>query len=375
MIGVARTDTSVIGRWWWTVDRWSLAAVALLIALGAILVAAASPAVAEQIGRSQFHFVLRHLIMLGPAVVILIAASLMSTQMIRRVSLVVLVASLVGVAATLVVGAEIKGATRWIQLAGFSLQPSEFLKPAFAVIAAWLFATRYARTDFPGNLMATVLWLAATLLLALQPDLGMAVVLSGIWGVQLFLAGLPLILVVGLIVAGIAGLATAYYVFDHVASRIDRFLDPESGDNYQIERSLEAFQSGGLFGVGPGEGVIKRHLPDAHADFIFAVAGEEFGLFWCLALVGLFGFIVLRAASRLAQSQDLFVLLAGAGLVTMIGGQALINMGSTLHLIPTKGMTLPLISYGGSSLLAVAFAIGTLLALTRKGSGRHGGVP
>ncbi|MCA8931783.1 MAG: cell division protein FtsW [Rhodospirillaceae bacterium] len=374
MIGVARTDPTVIGRWWWTVDRWSLGAVGLLIVLGAILVAAASPPVAHRLGLSEFHFVQRHLSMLVPAVCILLASSLMSVQSIRRAGLVVLVLSLLGVAATLVVGSEIKGATRWIALPGLSLQPSEFLKPAFAVIAAWLFATRYARADFPGNLMATVLWLISTALLLLQPDLGMVVVLFTIWGVQFFLAGLPMLLVVALVGLAVFGGVGSYFAFDHVSSRIDRFLDPAAGDNYQIERSLEAFQAGGLFGVGPGEGVVKRALPDAHADFIFAVAGEEFGLLWCLLMVALFAFVVLRACARLAHSRDLFVVLAGAGLVTMIAAQALINMGSTLHLIPTKGMTLPFISYGGSSLLATAFATGMLLALTRKGSD-HGGLP
>ncbi|MCB9959563.1 MAG: cell division protein FtsW [Rhodospirillaceae bacterium] len=373
MIGVARTDPTVIGRWWWTVDRWSLGAVGLLIVLGAILVAAASPPVAHRLGLGEFHFVQRHLTMLVPAIAILVASSLMSVQMIRRAGLVMLVLSLLGVAATLVVGTEIKGATRWISLPGLSLQPSEFLKPAFAVIAAWLFATRYARNDFPGNLMATVLWLLSTALLLLQPDLGMVVVLFIIWGVQFFLAGLPMLLVVALVALAVFGGVGSYFAFDHVSSRIDRFLDPTAGDNYQIERSLEAFQAGGLFGVGPGEGVIKRALPDAHADFIFAVAGEEFGLLWCLLMVALFGFVVLRACARLAHSRDLFVVLAGAGLVTMIAAQALINMGSTLHLIPTKGMTLPFISYGGSSLLATAFATGMLLALTRKGPD-HGGL-
>ena len=372
MMSVARTDTSIIGRWWWTVDRWSLGAIGLLLGFGALLVAAASPAVADRLDLPEFHFVQRHLLLMGPAVAVLLAVSLLTPAAVRRLSLFVLVGSLLATAATLVVGAEIKGATRWLPLPGMSLQPSEFVKPAFAVVAAWLFANQHIRRGVPGNALATALWLLVVALLLMQPDLGMAVVVSAIWGVQFFVAGLPLILVGALIVLAVGGVVGAYFTFDHVASRIDRFLDPSSGDSYQIERSLEAFRNGGLWGVGPGEGVVKEYLPDAHADFIFAVAGEEFGLLWCLVLVILFAFVVHQAFRRLANSGDLFVLLAGAGLTALFGVQALINMGSTLHLIPTKGMTLPFISYGGSSLLALGYATGMLLALTRRHSQAEG---
>lgn len=369
MVAVARTDTSILGRWWWTVDRLSLAAICLLIGFGAILIAAASPPVAERLGLDGFHFAQRHLILIVPALAILIGSSLLSPTAIRRVSLLVLAAGLLGIVATLLVGQEIKGATRWLHLPGLSLQPSEFVKPAFAVVAAWLFSQRATRPEASGQALSVTIYALIVGLLLLQPDLGMAVVVTAVWGVQFFLAGLPMVLVVGLAVIAVVALIGSYFTFDHVASRIDRFLDPSSGDNYQISRSLEAFARGGVWGVGPGEGTVKQHLPDAHADFIFAVAGEEFGLLWCLLLVALFGFVVLRGFARVLGDSSLFVMLAAAGLAVQFGVQALINMGSTLHLIPTKGMTLPFISYGGSSLLALAYGTGMLLALTRRRSG------
>jgi cell division protein FtsW len=371
-LGVARTDTSILGRWWWTVDRWSLAALGLLIGFGAILIAAASPPVAERLGLDEFHFVRRHLVMLAPALAILFGCSLLSPAGVRRVSVLVLAAGILGLVATLLVGIEIKGATRWIHLPGMSLQPSEFVKPAFAVIAAWMFAQQKTRDDYPGYLIATALFLTILVLLLMQPDMGMAVVLTAIWGVQFFLAGLPVVLVIGLGTAAVGGMIGSYFLFDHVASRIDRFLDPSSGDSYQIDRSLEAFTNGGLWGTGPGEGTVKLHIPDAHADFIFAVAGEEFGLLLCLVLVALFAFIVLRGFVRVTAGGSLFVLLAAAGLLALFGIQALVNMGSTLHLIPTKGMTLPFVSYGGSSLLALAYGMGMMLALTRRRPGAGG---
>jgi cell division protein FtsW len=372
MIGVARTDQTIVGRWWWTVDRWSLAAIGLLIGFGAILIAAASPPVAARLGLDEFFFARRHLIYLGPAVAILLATSLLPPAGVRRLAGIMLLAGLAGLAATLLVGEEIKGATRWLQLPGFSLQPSEFVKPAFAVVTAWLFAQQQTRPDFPGNAIATALYAVIIVLLLLQPDLGMAVVATAIFAIQFFLAGLPMIFVTALGALSVGGLVAAYFAFDHVASRIDRFFDPSSGDNYQVERSLEAFVNGGLWGTGPGEGEVKRLLPDAHADFIFAVAGEEFGLLWCLVLVALFAFVVLRSFIRAAADSDLFVMLAASGLAALFGAQALINMGSALHLIPTKGMTLPFLSYGGSSLLALAAGMGMLLALTRRRPGAGG---
>ena len=362
----ARTDRSELGRWWWTVDRWSLVAIVLLMGLGAILLLAASPAAGERIGLDSFHLAKRQFTLLPVALAVLAGVSLSSPRWTRRLAVLGLLGAMLLCAVALLAGSEIKGATRWISLLGFSLQPSEFLKPCFAVTAAWMFAARKDDPAVPGVHIATGLWLLCGALLLLQPDVGQFFVLSAIWGVQFFLSGLPLLWVVAILIGGICALVGTYFALPHVAARIDSFLDPDAGDRYQINRSIEAFSSGGLLGRGPGEGTVKSHLPDAHSDFIFAVAGEEFGLLVCLAIVGLFAFVVLRGFSRVLQDNSLFVLLASAGLLTQLALQALINMASALHLIPTKGMTLPFISYGGSSLLAMALAMGMLLALTRR---------
>ena len=362
----ARSDTSVLGRWWWTVDRWTLAAVGALIAFGIIMALAASPAVAERIGLDYFYFARRQLIYLPVALALMIGASLLSPTGVFRAAMVTLTIFSLLVVATFVIGTEIKGARRWIGLGPISVQPSEFLKPAFAVAAAWLFASARTGDIKHGNLISIATFGTIVGLLLLQPDVGMSVVISVVWSAQFFLAGLPLYWAVLLIVGGAGALVAAYFTLHHVASRIDRFLDPSSGDSYQVDRSLEAFINGGLFGRGPGEGTVKEVLPDAHSDFVFAVAGEEFGLFVCLIIVGLFAFIVLRGFARALQETDLFILLATAGLLVQFGLQAVINMGSTLRLLPTKGMTLPFVSYGGSSLIAMGLCIGFLLALTRK---------
>jgi cell division protein FtsW len=362
----ARTDTSVVGRWWWTVDRWTLTALACIIGIGAVLILAASPAVATRIHLDTYHFVKRQLIMLPPAFAIMFGVSLLSPIAIRRIATIGMLVGLALLAMTLVVGAEIKGARRWIAFAGLSLQPSEFIKPCFGVFTAWMFSEQRKALGFPGNLIAIGLYGLVLVLLLAQPDLGMAVVVSAMWFTQFFLAGLPMFLVVAFALLGGFGLVGAYFTFPHVASRIDRFLDPASGDSFQIERSMEAFMNGGLWGRGPGEGTIKAVIPDAHADFIFAVAGEEFGLFTCLIIVSLFAFVVLRGFGRLLHETNLFVLLAGTGLLVQFGLQAIINMASALHLMPTKGMTLPFISYGGSSLLALGLGMGMILALTRR---------
>lgn len=367
MITFDRTDQSVFGRWWWTVDRWQLVALAILMAMGTVLITAASPPVAERIGIDDtFYFVERHLLMLIPAAVVMMSVSLLSPRGVARTAVVVYLVALALVAATLVVGVEIKGARRWIHIPGLSLQPSEFVKPAFAVVAAWLFSLSRTTQGFPGSFVSMVLYGGTVGLLLMQPDLGMAFVLSAVWFTQFFLAGLNVLLVVALGVLGVAGLVMAYFTFPHVTSRIDRFLDPQAGDTYQVSRSLEAFANGGLMGTGPGQGTVKFSLPDAHADFIFAVAGEELGLVACLLIVITFGFIVLRGFARVFNENNYFVILATAGLLVQFGLQAMINMGSALHLMPTKGMTLPFISYGGSSLLALGFGMGMVLALTRK---------
>ncbi|MGB0571803.1 MAG: FtsW/RodA/SpoVE family cell cycle protein [Alphaproteobacteria bacterium] len=366
MTPFTRADTSILGQWWWTVDRWSLAAIATLMAFGALLAAASSPAVAERIGLDEFYFIKRHFMLLPIAIAMILAVSALTPTQVRRMAVIAFLGCLALLAVTLIFGSEIKGARRWLSVAGFSLQATEFVKPMFAVVAAWLFSEASRDPRFPGRLICTGLFATVIALVIAQPDLGQAVVITSVWMAQFFLAGLPMWLVAGLVVLGVSGLIGSYFTLSHVASRIDRFIDPKSGDTYQIERSIEAFSSGGLFGRGPGEGQVKQVLPDAHADFVFAVAGEELGLFVVLFIVALFAFIVLRGMTRAMSEQNLFILLAVAGLLVQFGIQALINMGSSLQLIPTKGMTLPFISYGGSSLLGVALGLGMTLALTRR---------
>ncbi len=370
MTTFARTDRSLLTRWWWTVDRWTLAAIAAIIAVGAILTLAASPPVAERIGLEAFHFARRQFVFLACAAVLMLGVSFLSPRGVRRLAASLMALSLALLVLTLFKGAEIKGAVRWLQIGGFSLQASEFAKPAFAVVAAWLFAQRRLDERFPGYLLATLLFGVVAGLLLLQPDVGQTMVIAALWGIQFFLAGLPLILVAA-IAAVFLGLSVgAYFIFSHVQARVDRFLDPSAGEGYQVGRALEAIRNGGLFGRGPGEGHIKSVLPDAHADFIFAVAGEEFGLVMCLIVVALFLFVVLRGFSRVLKDEDLFILIAVAGLLTQFGLQAAINMASAIHLMPPKGMTLPFVSYGGSSTLALGIAMGMVLALTRARPGQ-----
>lgn len=362
----ARTDQSVLGRWWWTVDRGLLAAFMALIIFGVVLVAAASPPVAERIGLGSSHFIIRHFIMLMPAIGVMFAVSLLSQRNVWRLASIVLAAGAFLMVLVLLLGSEIKGAQRWIHLPGFSLQPSEFVKPAFAVVAAWFMARQKDLPEFPGDRIAAAIYGVIVALLLLQPDLGMTVVVTAIYGALIFLAGFPFWLLAAFGCAAVGLMVGSYFMLDHVRSRIDRFLDPAAGDNYQVQKALEAFQNGGLFGTGPGQGKVKLGLPDAHADFIFAVAGEELGLVVTLVLLGIFAFVILRGFNRVMDSPAIFPLLATAGLLVMFGFQALIHMGSSLHILPAKGMTLPFISYGGSSLWAMAFAMGMVLSLTRK---------
>jgi cell division protein FtsW len=363
-----RVDRRPVALWWWTIDRWTVGALVLLIGFGAVMSMAASPPVALRLGYAPWHFVNRQLAAVPLALAIMFAASLASPRTIRRVALAGFAIALALVVLTFLVGAEVKGARRWIELPLFSLQPSEFAKPTFAVVAAWLFAEQSERPRFPGNAISIGLFLTLIALLLKQPDFGMAFVVAVVWFAQFFMAGLRLYWVASGIVAGVSGLVGAYLWLPHVTTRVNGFLNPVAGtgQNYQINRSLEAFANGGLWGRGPGEGTVKDHLPDAHADFVFAVTGEEFGLVVCLIIVIVFGFIVLRGFSRLLQEPNLFVLLAASGLLIEFGLQAVINMASTLHLIPTKGMTLPFLSYGDSSMVALALGMGMLLALTRR---------
>ena len=364
--GLSRADVSVLGRWWWTVDRWTLSAVVGLIGFGYIMMLAASPAVAERIHVARDTFIFKQVVFLLLAAAVVVAVSMLSPRGVKRLALAGFFIALALTALTMVSGVEIKGARRWINLPLMTVQPSEFLKPCFAVVAAWLIAEGQKTRAFPGMTVALGMFAVVALLLKSQPDIGMLAVVTAVLFAQLFVAGLNLLFVgagAGLLAAGAVA---AYTLFPHVRSRIMRFMDPAAGDNYQVTTALEAFGSGGLLGRGPGEGHVKDVLPDAHADFVFAVAGEEFGLLVCVLMIGLFAVVVFRGLLRSFKEEDMFIVLATSGLVTSFGLQAFVNMASTLHLIPTKGMTLPFVSYGGSSALAVAVGVGMLLALTRQ---------
>jgi cell division protein FtsW len=363
---VSRADKSRFADWWWTVDRVLLVAVGVLIVAGIVLALAASPAVAERLGYESFYFVKRHLAFLVPAVAVMVATSFLSPRQVRRVSLIVLIVSIVLMLAALFVGTEVKGARRWIDIAGFTIQASEFMKPAFIVIAAWLFAENSRRNDIPGNAFAVILLAMVVALLVAEPDFGQTILVVIAWGALFFMAGLSWPWIATLSGLAVAGIVAAYVALPHVAIRIDRFLEPASGDTFQIDKALASIMRGGWFGQGPGEGIIKRVIPDAHTDFIFAVAAEEFGILACIALVSVVAVVVFRGLSRSTRTDDAFVRLAGAGLVVLFGVQSAINMAVNLNLMPAKGMTLPFISYGGSSMIAVAFGMGLLLALTRR---------
>ena len=366
----SRRDNSILGRWWWTVDRWSFGVILMIMIIGVLLSFAASPPVADRLGIGGFFFVKRHMLMVFPALAVMIGASLLMPRHIRRLAVLVYFAGLVLMVATILTGMEVKGAKRWINLGGFSLQASEFVKPVLAVISAWMMSEKLRNPTFPGISMSFLFMSMYVFLLILQPDFGMTIVTVATWGCQLFVAGIPLFWMAFVAGTGLMGALGAYMFLPHVTRRVDQFLDPSSGDPkhdlYQITQSLEAFKNGGFFGRGPGEGIVKKHIPDAHADFVFAVAGEEFGVLVCLLIVALFGFVVIRSYLRVVNEQSLFVMLATAGIAFQFGMQSLVNMASTLHIIPTKGMTMPFVSYGGSSMLALGLGMGIVMALTRK---------
>src|SRR3954453_24089147 len=363
---VSRVERTRYANWWWTVDRLMLAALAVLMLTGIVLSLAASPAVATRIGLDAFYFVNRQAMFLIPSLVVMIATSFLAPRQIRRVALVVFFLALAMTAATLFFGAEVKGARRWIVLAGVNIQPSEFVKPAFVILISWLFAESARKSDMPANTMALGVLAAVVVPLVLQPDFGQTMLIALVWGSLFFMAGMRMVWVGGLGGAAAVGLVGAFYFVADGANGNNRFMDPASGDTYQVSNAIESFVRGGWFGQGPGEGTVKRILPDSHADFVFAVAAEEFGIVLCLALVALFSFIVIRALQHAFRDQDPFMRFATAGLAILFGTQSAINMAVNLHLIPAKGMTLPFISYGGSAVISLAYGMGMLLALTRE---------
>jgi cell division protein FtsW len=363
---VSRAERSAFGDWWWTVDRLLIAGLAVLMLSGLVFLMAGGPPVAERLGLSTFHFVNRQVLFLIPALCIMIPVSFLSLRHIRRLALLVYGVGMALVLLAFQYGPEIKGAHRWIVIGPLGIQPSEFVKPAFVVLSAWAFSEGARRKDVPGTLLAFLLLPATIIPLILQPDFGQTMLVTIVWCGLFFVAGLHWFWVMGLGGAGLLGIGAAYQFLPHVRARIERFLDKDSGDSFQVDTAMEAFSRGGWLGRGPGEGTVKRILPDAHTDFIFAVTAEEFGIVVCLLLLMLFAFIVVRGLALARRSEDTFCRLAATGLIFMFGLQACINMMVNVHLMPAKGMTLPFISYGGSSLLSLALGMGFLIALTRR---------
>jgi cell division protein FtsW len=348
---VSRADRGPLADWFWTIDRFFLVAFVLLMGVGFMLSFAASPAVAERIGLNSFHFVERHALFLLPSLVVMIGLSFLTPRQVRRTAIVLLIISLALMVLALFFGVEVKGSRRWIGV-------------GIVVVCAWLFAEHARQPEIPGNLFAIILFGIVAALLVAQPDLGQTILTSVVWGGMFFMAGMPWLWIVLLGGVGAGGIVTAYYMLPHVTARFDKFLTGE-GDRFQIETAHEAILQGGWFGQGPGEGIVKRILPDSHTDFVFSVAAEEFGIIFCMALVAIFAFIVLRGLNHAFKERNDFNRFAVAGLVLQIGMQSLINIGVNLELMPAKGMTLPLISYGGSSMIAICITAGFILALTR----------
>lgn len=362
----ARTDNSVVSRWWWTVDRWTLFFVLTLAAIGVWLTFSASPAVAHNIGFDSFHFATRQIVFLLLALVTTIVVSMMDIKTIRRGAILAFPVFLLLLLATLVLGPEIKGSTRWLRFGGLSLQPSEFMKPVLFICTAWLLSSKFGDQAMPAKRMATVIFLLVVSILVLQPDFGQTFLIGLVFVGQLLIAGLSLLWVGVALCVGLAVLVLGYLFVPHVTKRIDKFIDPQSGDNYQTQRALEAFREGGILGKGPGEGTVKMNLPDAHTDYIFAVLGEEFGALACMVVLLLIAGIVVRGYIHMRQEEDPFKLIALVGLVMQFAVQSSINIAVNLNLMPSKGMTLPFVSYGGSSMLALAAGMGVILALSRR---------
>ncbi len=361
-----RDAEPILPKWWRTVDRWTLTCILLLFCIGVLLGLAASPPLAAKNGFEPFHYVERQAVFGGLAIVAMILTSMMAPQLVRRLAVIGFLVAFVAMAFLPFFGTDFgKGATRWYSLGFASVQPSEFLKPGFVVMAAWMMAAAQELNGPPGRLWSFILCIAIVFMLALQPDFGQACLVLFGWGVMYFVAGAPMVLLVGM--AGLVVFAgtLAYSHSDHFARRIDGFLSPDIDPTTQLGYATNAIREGGLFGVGVGEGQVKWSLPDAHTDFIIAVAAEEYGLILVLTIIVLYMSIVIRSLLRLMRERDPFIRLAGTGIVCILGVQAMINIGVAVRLLPAKGMTLPFVSYGGSSVIASGIAVGMLLAFTR----------
>lgn len=363
----ARVSDPILPRWWRTVDRWSLSCVFGLFAMGLLLGLAASVPLAEKNNLPQFYYVSRQAVFGGMAMIVAVGFSMASPVTVRRLGVLGCAVALAAVLSLPIIGTDFgKGAVRWLSFGFASIQPSEFLKPGFVALVAWLMAASQEVGGPPGRMYSFFFVVFVVLVLAMQPDFGQATLILTSWCVMYFVAGAPLVLL-----GAVAGIATfggfmAYGSSEHFARRIDGFLSPTIDPRTQIGYATNAIQEGGFFGVGVGEGSVKWQLPDAHTDFIIAVAAEEYGVIMVMVIIALYATIVVRSLMRLRRERDAFTRIAGTGLACAFGVQALVNMGVAVRLLPAKGMTLPFVSYGGSSVIASGIAVGMLLALTRK---------
>ena len=368
----ARTDRSKLGVWWWTTDHLLLGAAAILIMLGVMLSFGNSPAAAARMNvPDPFHFAIRQCLFAFGGAATLLGVSMMSPKGVKRAAVLIYLVSIAIMIGLPLLGHHAKGATRWLEFGGFSLQPSEFMKPALMIVASWMFAEGQKGEGVPGVTIAFVLYAIAVVLLLLQPDVGQTVLITVAFGAAFFMAGVPFAWIMGLGTAALGGGISLYFLFGHVAARIHKFVSPETADTLQIDKAQAAIAAGGLFGRGPGEGILKRQIPDVHTDFAYSGAAEEYGLIFSLFLIALLAFIVIRGLYKSMKLSDPFEQVAAAALFVLVGQQAFINLAVNLKLIPTKGMTLPFISYGGSSMLAMGLTMGMALALTRKRPGAY----
>ena len=369
MKGVSRLDDGLLARWWLSIDRPSLAALGAIVMIGLVLIFAAGPGAAERFRiENEFHFAMRQFLFLGPAIAVVFFASLLSPLQARRFGVFLFAGCIVLMIVALISAEPINGAKRWLDFGPLLLQPSEFAKPGFVIFAAWMLAEGARDPKFPGGAIAMGVYLVFSAMLMAQPDYGQWALISGVWAMMFFIAGWSWLWIGLLALAGAGAMMMAYQFSPHVAQRIDGFLNPEAGANYQVDRAIETLSNGGLFGrhLTGDAAPIKGRLPDAHTDFIFAIAGEEFGFVLCLAIIGLFTFFVLRTMSVASTLKSVFAQCAVSGLAALIGFQAIINIGVSLRALPAKGMTLPFISYGGSSLLATGLVVGLIFALMRN---------
>jgi cell division protein FtsW len=368
----ARSDRTRLGLWWWTTDRWLLGAAAALIALGVLLQFGTSPAAAYRLGIAwPFHFAVRQCIFAAAGAAVMLAASMLSPRGVRRTAFFVYLVAIAAMFALPILGHAAKGATRWVEISGFTLQPSEFMKPALIVLIAWMFAEGQKGEGVPGVTVAFALYGAAVALLLMEPDIGQTVLITAAFGAAFWMAGVPMSWIGVLGGMALCGLGSTYFLFQHVATRVDGFFSHEKTDTQQVHRAAEAIDASGGFGRGPGEGVMKLHIPDMHTDFAYSAAAEEYGLWLSLTLIALFTLLVVRGLYKAMKLSDPFEQVAAAGLFVLVGMQAFINVAVNLDLVPTKGMTLPFISYGGSSMLAMGLTLGLAMALTRRRPGAY----